>query len=132
MMVMHSLDPGCREKTTDKSWSHISIDQLTKRTFTSDALQPIAVLTPGSEHQMERTVFCSAGRCQISDVLLHTATHVVSDMQYPWRISQAKQLHIAAYAGVQRGVFSDPILHQVREVGVAIIDNLLCLDFQLL
>ena len=65
-------------------------------------------------------------------MLLHTATHVVGDMQYPRRISQAKQLHIASNACIQRGVFSDPVLHKLRKLGVAIIDNLLCLDFQLL
>ena len=131
-MKMYPLDFCCREKTTDESRGHTSINQLTKLNVTTDALQPIAALTPGSEHQMERIVLCSAGSCQISDMLLHTATHVVSDMQYPWRISQAKQLQIAAYVGVQHGVFSDPVLHQVREVGVAIIDNLLGLGFQLL
>ena len=130
-MKMYSLDLGCSEKTSDESRSHVSIDQLAELAFTPDTLQPIAVLAPRSEHQMERTVLCGAGRCQISNVLLHTATHVVGDMQYPRRISQTKQLHIAANAGIQRGVFSDPVLHKVRKLGVAIIDNLLSLNFQL-
>ena len=115
-MKMHPLDSGCIEKTTDESRGHVSFDQLAKRALTPDALQPIAVLTPGSEHQMERIVF-AAQAVAISDVLLHTATHVVGDMQYPRRISQAKQLHIAANAGIQRGVFSDPVLHKVRKWG---------------
>ena len=99
-MKMHPLDSGCSEKTSDESRGHVSIDQLAKLALTPDALQPIAVLAPGSEHQMERIVFRHAGRCKISDVLLNTATHVVGDVQYPRRISQAKQLHIAANASV--------------------------------
>ena len=131
-MKVHPLDSGCSEEPGDESRGHLSIDQLAELAVTPDPLQSIAVLTPGSEHQMKRIVFCRAGRCQISDVLLHTATHIVCDMQYPRRISQAKQLHIAANARIQCRVFSDPVLHKLRKLGVAIIDNLLCLDFQLL
>ena len=130
-MKMHPLDSDCSKEPGDESRGHLSIDQLAELAFTPYPLQSIAVLAPGSKHQMERIVFCRTGRCQISDMLLHTATHIVGDMQYPRRISQAKQLHIAANARIQCRVFSDPVLHKLRKLGVAIIDNLLCLDFQL-